>query len=49
MKVKLISKGKKKAEVIVVQDTQYGKVYSTRHLLLKNYKWVDKKGNIYKI
>ena len=47
MKIQLISKGTRKAEVIVTEDTEYGKVRTTRHLLLKGGEWTDKLGNKY--
>ena len=49
MEIKLVSRGDKKAEVILIESTTYGKVYTTRHLLLRNGVWRDEKGNTYNI
>ena len=45
--VKLVSIGKKKAEVIVVQGEGKYKSYLTRHLLKEGSVWKDNYGNTY--
>lgn len=49
MKFKLISKSKNKAEIIVMEPTTYGIVYTTRHLKLTGNTWTDKHGNRFEI
>ena len=46
MKHKLISRGSRKAEIIIIHDNGSRE---TRHLLYKADRWVDKQGNTYRI
>ena len=46
-RVTLISKGDKKAEIIVTMKVAGGVVRDTRHLLLDNGVWKDSRSNRY--
>jgi hypothetical protein len=51
MRIRLVSQGLRKAEIIILEETTYGRVSQTRHLKYfeKYDTWRDVHGNLYNI